>query len=94
MVFLTTGQIAKEIGEDRDRVSYAIRKTALKPIGRAGMVRLFGPDAVERVRQFLNAKRSHRIKASILRHSQRYALRPPRIDDLRQSGHPGRGETG
>lgn len=57
MLFLSTGQIAQEIGEDRDAVSYAIRKIGLKPIGRAGLVRLFPESAISAVSDFLAAKR-------------------------------------
>jgi hypothetical protein len=53
MLVLSTGQIAEQINEDRDRVSYAIRKTGVKPIGRAGIVRLFPESAVGAVREFL-----------------------------------------
>jgi len=57
MTVFTTGQIAEVTGEDRDRVSYAIRKAGVEPVGRAGIVRLFPPSAIEIVRTFLNAKR-------------------------------------
>ena len=57
MLFLSTGQIAEEIGEDRDRVSYAIRKAHIQPVGRAGLVRLFPQSAVATVKNFLDAKR-------------------------------------
>lgn len=53
MVFVTSGQIAQEMNEDRDRVAYALRKTGTEPIGRAGIVRLFAPSAVDIVRKFL-----------------------------------------
>jgi hypothetical protein len=60
MMLLTSGQIARQIHEDRDRVAYALRKTGVEPIGRAGLVRLFGPDALEKVRQFLDTKTNRR----------------------------------
>lgn len=53
MLVLTTGQIAQQINEDRDRVSYAIRKAGIKPVGRAGLVRLFPESVVNTVREFL-----------------------------------------
>ena len=56
MLVLTTGQIAEQIGEDRDRVSYAIRKAGVQPIGRAGLVRLFPQTAIDPVITFLDAK--------------------------------------
>ncbi len=60
MLVLSTGQIAEEIGEDRDRVSYAIRKAGVKPIGRAGLVRLFPQSAVATVKDFLQEKRDQK----------------------------------
>ncbi len=60
MVFVTSGQIAQEMNEDRDRVSYALRKTGAEPIGRAGIVRLFAPSAVDAVREFLQGKGQRR----------------------------------
>ena len=56
MVVLTTGQIAQQVNEDRDRVSYAIRKAGIKPVGRAGLVRLFPQSAVSTVREFLQTR--------------------------------------
>jgi hypothetical protein len=57
MLVLSTGQIAKRVGEDRDAVSYAIRKAGIQPVGRAGLVRLFPQSAVDTVRTFLAGKR-------------------------------------
>lgn len=57
MLVLTTGQIAEQVNEDRDRVSYAIRKAGIKPIGRAGLVRLFPQSAVSAVREFIELRR-------------------------------------
>jgi hypothetical protein len=53
MLVLSTGQIAAEIGQDRDRVAYAIRKAGVQPVGRAGMVRLFPESAIAAVKGFL-----------------------------------------
>jgi hypothetical protein len=58
MLVLSSGQIAEQIGQDRDRVSYAIRKAGVRPIGRAGIVRLFPQSAVSTVREFLQSKQS------------------------------------
>jgi len=55
--FWTTGTIAVETNAGRDEVNYAIRKAGIKPIGRAGIVRLFPASAVPAVRQFLEARR-------------------------------------
>ena len=45
----TTGSIARQLGLDRDLVTYLIRKGRVKPVGRAGVIRVFGPDAVKQV---------------------------------------------
>ncbi len=57
MVILSTGQIAEEIGQDRDRVSYAIRKMGVEPVGRAGLVRLFPQSAVRTVKGSLESRK-------------------------------------
>jgi hypothetical protein len=57
MLILSTGQIAAEIGADRDADAYAIRKAGIEPVGRAGLVRLFPQSAVDTVRTFLAGKR-------------------------------------
>ena len=67
MLVLTTGQIAEQIGEDRDRVSYAIRKAGVQPIGRAGLVRLFPQTALNAVKVFLDAKRSDQTQPQLER---------------------------
>lgn len=67
MVVLSTGQIAAEIGEDRDRVAYAIRKAGVKPVGRAGLVRLFPQSSVSTIREFLRARQKTRNSAGCLR---------------------------
>jgi hypothetical protein len=56
MIVLSTGQIAEQVNEDRDRVSYAIWKTGLKPVGRVGLVCLFPESAVSTVREFLTSQ--------------------------------------
>ena len=56
MKFLTTGEIAKRLNVDRDTVSYALRKMQIKPNGRAGLVRVFTEEAVEKIRQFIENK--------------------------------------
>ncbi len=71
MLVLTTGQIAEQIGSDRDRVAYAIRKARVEPVGRAGMVRLFPQSAVGIVREFLAANRESRALLSTSRQGGR-----------------------
>ena len=56
MNIVTSGTIASELGIDRDRVSYALRKVGIKPIGRAGMVRLFPASAVGTVKNFFRER--------------------------------------
>ena len=68
VLVFSTGQIRDRIAEetgqplDRDAVAYALRKADVKPIGRAGLVRLFAPSAVATVRDFLDGKRQRRTK--------------------------------
>ena len=57
MNMVTTGDIAQQTGFDRDSVNYAIRKTGIEPVGRAGIVRLFSDSAVATVRDFLATRR-------------------------------------
>jgi hypothetical protein len=45
----TTGTIAKQLGIDRELVDYLIRKGRVRPVGRAGIVRVFAPEAVKQV---------------------------------------------
>jgi len=54
MKFLTSGDIAKQLNEDRDAVAYALRKLRIQPIGRAGQVRLFPADAIDQAKQFID----------------------------------------
>jgi hypothetical protein len=51
----TPGVIAEELGEPLGRVLYVLRTRGhlIKPIGRAGVLRLYSPAAVEMVRQAL-----------------------------------------
>jgi hypothetical protein len=51
----TAGVIAQELGAPLSRVLYALTKLNVKPIGRAGVLRLYDRAAVETVRQELNA---------------------------------------
>lgn len=53
----TAGIIADELGEPLPRVLYVLRKRSqdIKPIGRAGVLRLYDRNAVEMVRNELQA---------------------------------------
>ncbi len=59
----TTGSIALQLGLDRDLVAYLIRKGNIKPIGRAGIIRLFSAEAVKQVAKLAVRHRYH-VKAS------------------------------
>lgn len=61
---LTSGQIAESIRQEtgqninRDQVNYVILRAGIRPVGRAGRVRLFPPSAVETIRAFLDSMRN------------------------------------
>lgn len=65
MDFVTVGDIAKELGVDRDAVSYAIRKIKVQPIGRAGIVRMFPGTALATVKKFIDSKERNRKRESV-----------------------------
>ena len=58
MALLTTGAIAEKLNVDRDRVSYAVRKLAIKPVGVAGQVRVFSEKTPLKIKKFLVSKRA------------------------------------
>lgn len=70
MLVMTTGQIAEQLGEDRDRVSYAVRKAGIQPVGRAGLVRLFPQTAITTIKDFLGAKRQAEHASQATTHLQ------------------------
>jgi hypothetical protein len=78
MPYVTTGDIAKETDTDRDQVSYALRKSGVEPIGRAGIVRLFPTSAVATVREFLESRRKARHDARWKREGRRQATDGPK----------------
>jgi len=49
----TVGQIADRLGEPPSRVAYIISKYRLKPVERVGIIRLFGEEQVEAIKQGL-----------------------------------------
>jgi len=51
----TPGVIADELGVPLSRVLYVLRQRRIKPIGRAGIIRLYDREAVETVRAELLA---------------------------------------
>jgi len=57
----TPGEIARALGVPLHRVTYCLNTRPIQPVRRAGVVRLYGPDAVEAVRKVLddiNARRT------------------------------------
>ncbi len=57
MYINTTGTIAEELGVKREEVAYAVHRLAIKPLGRAGVARVFSKEATTKVKQFLNRKK-------------------------------------
>ena len=69
MEVMTVGDIARELGVDRDAVAYAVRRTNIQAVGRAGIVRLFPGGCVSVVRHFLRSKgprRKNKKQATVL----------------------------
>lgn len=56
MKLLTTGEIAKQLNVDRDRVSYALRKLDITPSGMAGNTRVYPETTLAVIGKFLNTK--------------------------------------
>lgn len=50
---LTIGQIADQLQEPPARVAYIVSKYRLKPVSRVGILRLFGEQQVEAIKQGL-----------------------------------------
>ena len=50
---LTASQIADQLGEPPQRVTYIIRKYRLKPVQRIGIIRLFDEEQVKAIKQGL-----------------------------------------
>ena len=66
----TPGVIAAELGAPLSRVLYILRTHNIRPIGRAGTLRLYDSTAVARVR--------HELKAISARRSDREGVRRAR----------------
>jgi hypothetical protein len=62
MRYVTTGDIARLTGRDRDQISYALRKGGVEPIGRAGIVRLFPASAIDIVQEFFETRDRKEIR--------------------------------
>ncbi len=50
---MTVGELARELGVSRARLSYALDKASILERGRAGILRLFGRDQLPAVRAAL-----------------------------------------
>lgn len=50
---LTASQIADQLDEPPQRITYIIRKYRLKPVQRIGIIRLFSEEQVEAIKQGL-----------------------------------------
>ena len=46
---LSTGDVARRLGCARWEVAYALERSGIQPVGRAGGVRLFGEDQVSAI---------------------------------------------
>jgi len=68
MEFITTGVIAERLGVDRDEVAYALRKGRVTPIGRAGIVRLYGPESIDVVKKIIASKRRRFVDTILDQH--------------------------
>ncbi len=49
----TASQIADQLGEPPQRVTYIIRKYRLKPASRVGIIRLFSEEQIKAIKQGL-----------------------------------------
>lgn len=50
---LTTGEIARRVGQPKHVVEYLIRSREIQPISRAGIARVFGEDALAQIQSEL-----------------------------------------
>lgn len=51
---VTPGQIARKLGEPQHRIDYCLNsRRHIRPLRRAGIVRLYSPEAVEQVQREL-----------------------------------------
>jgi len=57
MQLKTSGQIAETLGVDRGRVAYLLRRARVRPVGRAGIIRLYPPIAIEVIEKLLQYDR-------------------------------------
>ncbi len=58
--FVTSSHIAAALGESVIRVRHILGTRDITPVARAGMVRMYSPDTIDRVREELAAMRKYR----------------------------------
>ncbi len=69
---ITSGVIAQELGEPIHRVLRVLRtRTYIRPLARAGILRLYDREAVAMVRHELTAIDAQRSKRAVLREHRR-----------------------
>ncbi len=51
--YLTASQIADQLGEPPQRVTYIIHKYRIKPVQRIGIIRLFDEEQIQLIKQGL-----------------------------------------
>ncbi len=62
---LTVGQLARHLGEPVHRVHHVVRtRPHIQPIGRAGILRLFGPAALDQVKAELAQIDAKRLRST------------------------------
>lgn len=61
---ITSGVIADRLGIPPNKAAYLLRSLNIRPVGRAGICRVFDPSAVDRVRKAIegSARRQHSTK--------------------------------
>ena len=62
--FVTSGGIAEALGRDVSHVRHILAsRNDIRPVGRAGLVRIYAPDVIARVRAELDAIEVKRAKS-------------------------------
>lgn len=57
---MTLGDIARQLGEKRTRVQYAVEKAGIPERGRAGILRLYSADQLPVIQAALETVRPHK----------------------------------
>ena len=62
---MTLGELARKLGEPMHRVQHVVRtRSYIRPVGRAGILRLFSFDALEQVRAELVQIDAKRLRSA------------------------------